>query len=153
VRDVWLGPGPSAGAGIGAPRARILSPGVEPVPFIKSETGRYLSTVLPSAVDERIARIDTQRPLGPSAALASDFEGLRKMLQLLADKPPLGDYPNWSRIARAGADAATHGDIKGVRRSCKDCHDAYKERYKKQFPKVPAHPREPDPSPFPLDLT
>jgi hypothetical protein len=94
--------------------------------------------------DERAARIDALTGLGPSAALAGELEGLRKMLQLLADNPPSGDYPKWSSIAQAGADAARYEDIKGVKKSCKDCHDAYKERFKRQFPRTSAHPKEKD---------
>ncbi len=94
--------------------------------------------------DERAARIDALTGLGPSAALAGELEGLRKMLQLLADKPPSGDYPRWSSIAQAGADAARYEDIKGVKKSCRDCHDAYKEGFKRQFPRTSAHPKEKD---------
>ena len=101
------------------------------------------------AADGRAARIDAVTGLGPSAARAVDFEGLRKMLQLLAEKPPSGDYPKWSSIAQAGADAARNQDIKGVKKSCRDCHDAYKERFKRQFPNISGHPREKD-GPEPL---
>jgi hypothetical protein len=64
-----------------------------------------------------------------------DFETLQKSLQLVADKPPpAGDYPNWATISKAGADAAGKKDLKAVKKSCKDCHDAYKEKYKKDLP-------------------
>jgi len=63
-----------------------------------------------------------------------DFPTLQASLQLVADKPPPGDYPNWSTFAKAGADAAGKSDLKGVKKSCKDCHDGYREKYKKELP-------------------
>jgi hypothetical protein len=68
------------------------------------------------------------------AALAGqDFDALQKNLKLVADKPPpAADYPQWAAMSQAGADAAGKKDLKGVKKSCKDCHDAYKEKYKKE---------------------
>jgi hypothetical protein len=67
-----------------------------------------------------------------------DFDTLQKSLQLVADKPPpAADYPNWAAMSKAGADAAGKKDLKGVKKSCKDCHDAYKEKYKKDLPSRP----------------
>jgi hypothetical protein len=64
-----------------------------------------------------------------------DFDTLQKSLQLVADKPPpSGDFPKWSAMSQQGADAAKTKDLKGVKKSCKDCHDAYKETYIKAFP-------------------
>jgi hypothetical protein len=64
-----------------------------------------------------------------------DFDTLQKSLQLVADKaPPGSDFPKWSAMSQAGADAAKTKDLKGVKKSCKDCHDAYKESYIKAFP-------------------
>ena len=64
-----------------------------------------------------------------------DFEALQKSLQLVAEKPPPGsDFPKWSAMSQAGADAAKAKELKGVKKSCKDCHDAYKESYIKAFP-------------------
>jgi hypothetical protein len=63
-----------------------------------------------------------------------DFATLGKSLSLVAGKPPSGAYPNWAKIANAGAAAAAKQDLAGVKASCKQCHDAYKEGYKKEFP-------------------
>jgi hypothetical protein len=64
-----------------------------------------------------------------------DFPTLQKSLALIASKPPPGSaYPRWAAVANAGAAAAGKSDLKGVKASCKDCHDAYKESYKKDFP-------------------
>src|SRR5271166_4317729 len=64
-----------------------------------------------------------------------DFDTLQKSLQLVADKaPPASDYPNWVAMSKQGADAAGKKDLKGVKKSCKDCHDAYKEKFIKEQP-------------------
>ncbi len=62
-----------------------------------------------------------------------DFATLQTSLALVASKPPPGDYPNWASIAKAGSAAAAKQDVAGVKASCKQCHDAYKENYKKEF--------------------
>ena len=62
-----------------------------------------------------------------------DFDTLQKSLKLVADKPPpAADYPKWVEISLAGSNAAAKQDLKGVKKSCKDCHDAYKEKYIKE---------------------
>jgi hypothetical protein len=62
-----------------------------------------------------------------------DFATLQKSLDLVASKPPPGDYPNWASFAKAGSAAAAKQDLPGVKASCKNCHDAYRENYKKEF--------------------
>jgi hypothetical protein len=64
---------------------------------------------------------------------AGDYPTLSKNLQLVADKRPPGDYPKWSAMAQAGADAAAKSNVKGVGKSCTDCHDAYREKFKKEL--------------------
>ncbi|HEV3193375.1 MAG TPA: hypothetical protein VGY54_22865 [Polyangiaceae bacterium] len=76
--------------------------------------------------------------------MTTDFAALRRMLQATADARPPGDYPKWSPIAKAGAAAAERADLGGVKKSCKDCHDMYKQKYKAEFPTRPAHPPVPD---------
>jgi hypothetical protein len=62
-----------------------------------------------------------------------NFAALQKDLRLVADKPPPApDYPKWVAISKAGADAAGNKDIKGAKKSCHECHDAYKAKYKKE---------------------
>jgi len=66
-----------------------------------------------------------------------DFPTLAKNLALVAAKPPPGTaYPKWVEMSKAGAAAAGKQDLAGVKASCKTCHDAYKESYKKDFPKL-----------------
>jgi hypothetical protein len=66
-----------------------------------------------------------------------DFPTLQKSLDLVASKPPPGDYPQWATIAKAGSAAAAKQDLAGVKASCKQCHDAYKDKYQKDFPTRP----------------
>jgi hypothetical protein len=67
-----------------------------------------------------------------------DFATLQTSLDMVASKPPPpANYPNWSTIAKAGSAAAAKQDLAGVKASCKQCHDAYKESYKKEFPTRP----------------
>jgi len=62
-----------------------------------------------------------------------DFGTLKTSLDLVASKPPPGDYPQWATMAKAGSAAAAKEDLAGVKASCKQCHDAYKEKYKKEL--------------------
>jgi hypothetical protein len=66
-----------------------------------------------------------------------DFPTLKTSLELVAAKPPPGDYGQWASIATAGAAAAAKQDVAGVKAACKQCHDLYKEKYKKELPTRP----------------
>jgi hypothetical protein len=72
------------------------------------------------------------------AKLASqDFATLQKSLDLVASKPPPGDYPQWATMAKNGSAAAAKQDLAAVKAACKSCHDSYKEKYIKDFPTRP----------------
>jgi hypothetical protein len=96
-----------------------------------------LATVLVAAV---LAAAETATPLGrwmkpnmQDAETDEDFDTLQKSLRLIADKPPpVADYPKWVAISKVGADAAGKKDLAGVKKSCKDCHGAYRTKYKKE---------------------
>lgn len=62
-----------------------------------------------------------------------DFDTLQKSLTLVASKPPSDSYPKWADFANTGAAAAGKQDLGAVKASCKRCHEAYKETYKKEF--------------------
>ena len=62
-----------------------------------------------------------------------DFPTLQKNLEFVATKTPSADYPRWAEFSKAGAAAAAKQDVPGIKATCKQCHDAYKERYKKEF--------------------
>jgi hypothetical protein len=67
-----------------------------------------------------------------------DFETLQKSFVFVAGKPPpSGDYAQWSAFANTGAAAAAKQDLAGVKAACKRCHDAYKEKYRKEFATQP----------------
>jgi hypothetical protein len=66
-----------------------------------------------------------------------DFPTLQKSFEFVATKPPSGDYPQWSAFSKTGSAAAAKSDVAGVKASCKQCHDAYKEKYKKEFATQP----------------
>jgi hypothetical protein len=67
-----------------------------------------------------------------------DFAELQKGFGFVAGKPPpSGDYAQWSTFAKSGESAAAKQDLAGVKAACKQCHDAYKERYKKEFATQP----------------
>jgi hypothetical protein len=74
------------------------------------------------------------------AALAGqDFATLSKNFDFVSGKAPSGDYPQWSTFAKTGSAAAgaAKPDAAAVKAACKQCHDAYKEKYKKEFPTKP----------------
>jgi len=67
-----------------------------------------------------------------------DYPTLQKSLTLVAAKPPQSSkYPQWAAISTAGAAAAAKQDLKGVKASCKQCHDLYKASYKTEFAATP----------------
>ncbi|XXX80432.1 hypothetical protein WMF30_16855 [Sorangium sp. So ce134] len=65
-----------------------------------------------------------------SATSSGDGEKIAAALQYVAGKPPPG-MGSWAAISKAGASKAKAGDIDGAKASCKQCHDLYKEQYKK----------------------
>lgn len=64
-----------------------------------------------------------------AAAVASgDGAKIAKALDHVAAKAPDG-YGDWATIAKAGADKARSGDIKGAKASCKACHTKYQKKF------------------------
>jgi hypothetical protein len=106
-----------------------------------------LRTTLPIAValTTGIAAAGTLTPLGQwmkanmGVSLAGqDYASLQKNFDFVAGKPPpSGDYPQWATFAKAGSAAAAKQDTAGIKAACKQCHDAYKEKYRKEFPTRP----------------
>lgn len=58
-----------------------------------------------------------------------DFDALARSLTAAAGYAP-PQYPDWSRIAQQGAEAAAAHDMAGVRASCTECHNKYRAEYK-----------------------
>jgi cytochrome c553 len=70
-----------------------------------------------------------------TALAGQDFGALKTNFELVASKPPpSGDYPQWATFAKTGSAAAAKSDAAAVKAACKQCHDTYKEKYKKDFP-------------------
>ena len=69
-----------------------------------------------------------------AALAAEDFDGLAKGLEYVAGHAPPG-FPNWKKIASAGADAAKKKDMTAVKKACDDCHKAerYRDKYKDEM--------------------
>ncbi len=66
-----------------------------------------------------------------------DYAALQKAFDFVAGKPPTGDYPQWASMSKAGSAAAAKQDLKAVKAACKQCHDAYKEKYIKDNTATP----------------
>jgi hypothetical protein len=64
-----------------------------------------------------------------AASSSGDGDKLASALSYVAAHVPPG-FAGWAAIASAGAAKAKAGDIDGAKLSCKQCHDAYKEKYK-----------------------
>ena len=48
--------------------------------------------------------------------------------------PKWNDGENgWSKLSKEGADAAKSGDIAAAKKTCKSCHKAWRDKYKKEF--------------------
>ena len=73
----------------------------------------------------------------------SDAKGLapafEKVLTLVPDPKWNSGDPNWASIAKAGGDAAKAGDLAGAKASCKSCHKAFRDKYKKDFRMKPVN--------------
>ncbi|AUX41369.1 uncharacterized protein SOCE26_027800 [Sorangium cellulosum] len=65
-----------------------------------------------------------------SATSSGDGAKIAAALTYVAGKPPPG-MGSWVSISKNGASKAKAGDIDGAKASCKQCHDLYKEQYKK----------------------
>ncbi|HXN32286.1 MAG TPA: hypothetical protein VN894_10510 [Polyangiaceae bacterium] len=66
-----------------------------------------------------------------------DYPALQKAFDLVAGKPPSGDYPQWASMSKTGSAASAKQDLKAVKAACKQCHDAYKDKYIKEFATTP----------------
>lgn len=64
-----------------------------------------------------------------------DLPALQRALEQSADMAPDPSWNRgskaWNKIARDGAAAAAAGDFAGARQSCKGCHQAWRDQYKR----------------------
>jgi hypothetical protein len=108
-------------------RIRALAPAV---------VGSLLSLAAGRALANQAAT-PLGRWMGPNISApfeAEDYPTLQRNLELVASKPPPGDgYPRWTAFANEGAAAASDQDRVAVKAACKQCHEAYKQSYRKEF--------------------
>jgi hypothetical protein len=67
-----------------------------------------------------------------TAVSASDAPALAKALERAATFSPDPSW-KWAEIAKTGAEFARQGDMSAARKSCKGCHEAYKNAWKQQY--------------------
>jgi hypothetical protein len=67
-----------------------------------------------------------------TAVSANDSPALAKALEKAATFSPDPSW-KWAEIAKTGAEFARQGDISAARKSCKGCHDAYKNQWKQSY--------------------
>jgi hypothetical protein len=64
---------------------------------------------------------------GDAARLAAAYEAMARF----APDPSWNEGPNsWRAISEAAAAKAKAGDVRGARAACKQCHQAWRERYR-----------------------
>ncbi|MEY4582712.1 MAG: hypothetical protein RL701_7415 [Pseudomonadota bacterium] len=74
-------------------------------------------------MDPAVEKADTK-------ALALAFE---KTIALVPD-PAWNEGENgWTKISKEGAAAAKSGDLAAAKKTCKSCHKAWRDKYKKEF--------------------
>jgi hypothetical protein len=71
---------------------------------------------------------------GDTKALAAALE---KVAKWSPDPSWNSADPSWSKIASDGAAAAKSGDMAAVKATCKSCHKAFRDKYKKGFRSKP----------------
>lgn len=67
---------------------------------------------------------------GDNAALAA---ALTKIATFAPDPSWNAGATSWRGISEAAATKARNGDFRGARAACKQCHEAFRERYRTEF--------------------
>jgi hypothetical protein len=102
-----------------------------------------LATAL--AVATGIAAAADSTPLGKwmkqnmgLAKAGQDFDALQKNYEFVAaHPPPSGGYPQWAALATKGAADSAKKNNAAFKADCDSCHDAYRAKYRKEFPTRP----------------
>ena len=68
-----------------------------------------------------------------TAVAASDTTALAKALDRVAGMSPDPSFSAWGEYSKQGADAARAGNMDQARKSCQQCHDAYKNKFRASF--------------------
>jgi hypothetical protein len=71
--------------------------------------------------------VEAAAEAGDAGRLAAAYEKMARF----APEPSWNEGPNaWQAIAEAAAAKARAGDLRGARAACKQCHQAWRERYR-----------------------
>ena len=65
-----------------------------------------------------------------------DYRRLETSFVTLAEHAPAG-YDGWEQMAIDGANAAKASDEAGVRKSCQECHDKHRARFREELRAAP----------------
>lgn len=68
-----------------------------------------------------------------TAVAAGDTTALAKALDRVGGMSPDPSFSAWSEYSKRGADAARAGNMDQARKSCQQCHDAYKTKFRASF--------------------
>lgn len=88
------------------------------------------------ATDAGAARQTLTRDLMRKLNMVTGQGDPRKMvpiLRMVEGFAPEDDYPDWAKIAIRARSAAERGDIKASKAACKDCHDKYRDDFKRKY--------------------
>ena len=77
---------------------------------------------------------ELMKRMGAVAAAGDDAKPLAPLLaQAKTMKPADPEYATWDAIADRGKAAADSGDLAGAKASCKECHAAYRDKFKAKY--------------------
>lgn len=79
-----------------------------------------------SAMKDLMKKMGAATASGDAKALVPIFA------QTAALDPKDPELPSWKAMAEKGKAAAEKGDLAGAKATCKECHDAYRDTYKKK---------------------
>src|SRR6204780_2764904 len=91
------------------------------LPLIALTTALSLAAGLALAGEPTTLLGKWMKPNMGAPLAGQDFATLQKSLDMVASKPPPGDYPNWASISKSGSAAAAKQDLAAVKASCKQC--------------------------------
>ncbi len=124
-------PEPVVDAGGAAPVVAVADAGAPP----KTAAPKPAVTAAPApaACDGKATPCPMQKLMrGTLTAAGSDPKKLAAAFARVAALSPNGGW-TWAAISQKGAAAARADDVAGAKAACKECHDAYKEKYKAQY--------------------
>jgi len=117
-------PAPSA-----APPPASAEPAVEDAPAPSASAGA--KTFDCGAKGQKLCPMQKwMKTVMAAASSSGDGDKLAEALTYVAKHPPPG-FVTWTALSEGGVKKAKAGDIDGAKVSCKQCHDQFKDKYKK----------------------